>query len=107
MEIHFDSHHSDFVHCWARCSSEIQPTVIFLENSLFEHITVLTFTLRFRQVPSFGTRIRQFNGDDVSAMKKLSAQDFEDILQVTFFHSSAAYRCLFMWGSVVSRLSKT
>jgi hypothetical protein len=37
---------------------------------------------RFRQVPTFGrTTIRKFD-DNVSAMKKLAARDFEDILQV-------------------------
>lgn len=38
---------------------------------------------RFRQVPTFGRdTIRKFGGS-VSAMKKLAARDFEDILQVS------------------------
>jgi len=41
--------------------------------------------LRFRDVPTFGRgTIRRF-ADNVSDMKKLAAQDFEDILQVTPF----------------------
>jgi len=37
---------------------------------------------RFRQVPTFGLdTIRKFS-NNVSAMKKLAARDFEDILQV-------------------------
>lgn len=37
--------------------------------------------LRFRQVPTFGRdTIRRFGGS-VSALKRLAARDFEDILQ--------------------------
>jgi len=42
----------------------------------------LNIYIRFRDVPTFGRgTIRRFT-DNVSDMKKLAAQDFEDILQV-------------------------
>jgi hypothetical protein len=44
--------------------------------------------IRFRTVPTFGRgTIRRFGGN-VSAMKKLAARDFEDILQVRIIFSS-------------------
>lgn len=36
---------------------------------------------RYRQVPAFGCTIRRFSSN-VSAMKRLAARDFEDLLQV-------------------------
>lgn len=43
----------------------------------------LLMALRFHQVPTFGCdTIRRFGGN-VSALKKLAARDFEDIIQVS------------------------
>jgi len=44
--------------------------------------SVLIFCDRYRNVPSFGrSTIRKFH-NNASAMKKLAARDFEDLLQV-------------------------
>jgi len=41
--------------------------------------------IRYRQVPTFGRdTIRRFH-ENASAMKKLAARDFEDLLQVYIF----------------------
>jgi hypothetical protein len=43
---------------------------------------VLIFSDRYRNVPTFGrSTIRKFH-NNASAMKKLAARDFEDLLQV-------------------------
>jgi hypothetical protein len=43
---------------------------------------IFKYTRRYRQMPTFGRdTIRKFD-NNVSAMKKLAARDFEDILQV-------------------------
>lgn len=45
--------------------------------------TLLTITTyRYRQMPTFGRDIIRKFDNNVSAMKKLAARDFEDILQV-------------------------
>ncbi|THH15068.1 hypothetical protein EUX98_g9523 [Antrodiella citrinella] len=41
---------------------------------------ITEFNRRFRNVPSFGDSIRRF-AEDVSALKKITARDYEDILQ--------------------------
>jgi len=42
----------------------------------------------YRQIPTFGQdTIRRFTAN-ASAMRKLGARDFEDLLQVFLFHSS-------------------
>jgi len=38
-------------------------------------------TFSYRTIPAFGTTIRRF-AHNVSAMKKMAARDFEDLLQV-------------------------
>ena len=49
-------------------------------------LTLLTDP-RYRQIPTFGRdTIRRF-ANNTSEMRKLAAQDFEDILQVSFFKS--------------------
>jgi hypothetical protein len=46
---------------------------------------VVDNTFRYQQIPTFGTStIRQFSSN-ASAMKKLAARDFEDLLQVWLF----------------------
>ena len=56
------------------------------------HLTTVLLTqaspIRYRQIPSFGQdTIRRFH-KNASAMKKLGACDFEDLLQVRMvFHS--------------------
>jgi hypothetical protein len=51
---------------------------------------------RFRQIPTFGTdTIRRFS-NNVSEMKQLAAQDFEDLLQVLhldFDDVDGAHKC--------------
>ncbi|THH23278.1 hypothetical protein EUX98_g7896 [Antrodiella citrinella] len=42
--------------------------------------TVTEFNHRFRNVPTFGDAIRRF-AEDISALKKITARDYEDILQ--------------------------
>lgn len=47
--------------------------------------SVLIFCNRYRNVPPFGrSTIRKFH-NNASAMKKLAARDFEDLLQVSLF----------------------
>lgn len=49
--------------------------------------SMLTRKVRYRQVPTFGNgAIRRFKSN-ASAMKKLAARDFEDLLQVREFKS--------------------
>jgi hypothetical protein len=51
-----------------------------LEVNLGPHIA--NASIRFRQIPTFGRdTIRRFS-NNASAMKKLAARDFEDLLQV-------------------------
>ena len=46
---------------------------------------VVDNTFRYRQIPTFGaSTIRRFSSN-ASAMKKLAARDFEDLLQVCIF----------------------
>jgi|SRR5882762_3182728 len=53
-----------------------------------------TCLFRYRDVPTFGNgTIRKFS-TNVSAMKKLAARDFEDILQVSLYYTYALL-CLF------------
>jgi hypothetical protein len=51
--------------------------------STYGHLCAqLNLSPRFRQIPTFGLdTIRRFS-NDVSAMKKFAARDFEDLLQV-------------------------
>jgi hypothetical protein len=43
---------------------------------------ILELNKRYRSVPTFGDAIRRFH-QNASAMKKLAARDFEDLLQVS------------------------
>jgi hypothetical protein len=52
----------------------------------YSHIWLTTKYLnRYRQMPPFSQVIRRFM-NNVSEMKKLAAQDFEDLLQVKYYH---------------------
>jgi hypothetical protein len=54
---------------------------------LLDHHDVLMI-VRYRKIPRFGClTIRRFS-NDVSAMKKLAARDFEDLLQVGLLSAS-------------------
>ncbi len=44
------------------------------------------FLIRYCQMPQFSQAIRKFT-NNVSEMKKLAARDFEDLLQVKFYHN--------------------
>jgi hypothetical protein len=46
--------------------------------------------IRYRQTPQFSRAIRKFT-NNVSEMKKLAARDFEDLLQVKFYHNIYAH----------------
>ncbi|PPQ76747.1 hypothetical protein CVT24_012267 [Panaeolus cyanescens] len=46
--------------------------------------------IRYRQVPPFGSNIRRFSSN-VSAMKRLAARDFEDLLQGELEHRRCKY----------------
>jgi hypothetical protein len=57
-------------------------------TSFSQIFSILTMKVRYRQVPTFGhDTIRVFNSN-ASAMKKLAARDFEDLLQVRIQVSS-------------------
>lgn len=55
----------------------------------------LIFCDRYRNVPSFGrSTIRKFH-NNASAMKKLAARDFEDLLQVNLAVLTRILICLY------------
>jgi hypothetical protein len=65
--------------CWGELYSKSQLAVRYLFNS--QNLNYLTH-FRYRHVPTFGNgTIRKFH-TNASAMKKLAARDFEDLLQV-------------------------
>jgi len=52
----------------------------------YSHIWLTTKYLnRYRQTPPFSQVIRRFT-NNVSEMKKLAVRDFEDLLQVKYYH---------------------
>ena len=53
-------------------------------NTNFLRIDIELKYIRYRQVSPFSQTIRQFS-NNVSEMKKLAAQDYEDLLQVRTF----------------------
>jgi len=60
--------------------SLIKGTVIFILIEIFEYL--ISFIIRYRGVPTFGSQtIRRFS-TNASEMKKLAARDYEDLLQV-------------------------
>jgi len=56
------------------------------------HITTLspwlttTYLNRYRQMPQFSQVIQRFT-NNISEMKKLAVRDFEDLLQVMYYHN--------------------
>ena len=60
-----------------------------LHSNIF--LTIL-IVIRYREIPTFGAgTIRRF-ASNASAMKKLGARDFEDLLQVEYFNI-VCYAC--------------
>lgn len=59
--------------------SQLNRRWVDLQLRVLDHILMV---VRYRNIPRFGrSTIRRFS-NDVSAMKKLAARDFEDLLQV-------------------------
>lgn len=59
---------------------DVRYGVSIVPLSISDALCSLPFA-RFRHVPGFGRAIRRF-GEDVSAMKRGAARDWEDLLQV-------------------------
>ena len=60
--------------------SLIKGTIIFIQIEILKYL--ISFVIRYRGVPTFGSQtIRRFS-TNASEMKKLAARDYEDLLQV-------------------------
>jgi hypothetical protein len=80
LEVNLHTSNEDSLCKWWGFYTEVERKVcVLVETMIF---SVLTTKGRYHQVPMFGHgTIRCFN-ENAAAMKKLAAQDFEDLLQV-------------------------